>query len=226
MARGPSDGAALFSRFAYRPTAFPAPVPAGAPPERATTAHPARHGLQAAARAIGLPDPLDRRAVEAYWIGSLPPGEDTDNDNASAADARPWQQPTHALDVFAIGPWVRLLHNGDDGYPLVALDRCRVRWGRVLELTGSVALVSSRPLLLVDGHLGLGAEVVEVASRPADGDDAGEVVPGATVALHWDWICVVLDDARLAALRRDTQLKLRLANRLLQGREPDRATSA
>ncbi len=120
--------------------------------------------LELIAAANGIGDPLDRRVVEAYWIGndllehvpmsllgaSLearfrgPAGREWSR-LAEVIPAAPLLQ--HGLHVFAVYPWVGLLRGADGGEPLRVLDRCRVRWGRVEEVDGDHANVRSRPLV-------------------------------------------------------------------------------
>ena len=54
--------------------------------------------------------------------------------------------PHHCFHVFAVYPWFGLLREGRTPEPLLVLDRCRVRWGRVVSVSGPEAVVRSRPL--------------------------------------------------------------------------------
>jgi len=42
----------------------------------------------------------------------------------------------HSFHVFAVYPWLGLLRAGKEGAPLEILDRCRIRWGLVVEVSG------------------------------------------------------------------------------------------
>ena len=164
--------------------------------------------LELIAHGTGLDDPLDRRVVEAYWVGS--PRLDRigmraiGNSMEDRFRRRSGPQfgslaegvlaggvPHHSFAVFCIYPWVGLL--GDDrraAQALTVLDRCRIRWGRVLACVGDQMSVEFRPLTWDGRQLGYG---------PSRGGDRGPrhrrsgagVAPavGDWVALHWDWVC-------------------------------------
>jgi len=113
--------------------------------------------------------------------------------------------------------------------PLQVLDRCRFRWGQVVEADapvagGGSALVRSRPLVWDGSRLALGEARVEAvrcpappaptASQPRDaaGPNLGALRPGDWCSLHWDWVCDRLDERRLRALRRIRLAQLAVAN--------------
>lgn len=178
-------------------------------------------------------DPLDAAVVEAYWVGSpllerVPAGllaADLDERFRRRAGRR-WTdlaalvalggRAHHNFHVFAVYPWVGMLRAGYAEEPLRVLNSCRVRWGTVVSLTGGTAVVRSRPLWW-DGHaLSLGPPADDTASYGAGGDPlVASVRVGDPVALHWGWICDVLDARRLAALRHYTATQLRLVNTAL-----------
>jgi hypothetical protein len=180
----------------------------------------------------GRPDPLDPDVVEAYWIGnhlldrvrplamcrSL---EDrfafrTGRDFERLVAAGPvGAVPHHAFHVFGVYPWVGLLRSGRVDEPLQVLDRCRIRWGQVVETDGDWAVVRSRPLGW-DGHrLVLGPPRAEQVRAGAGGLGlAGGLAADDWCALHWDWVCAVLSPARLAALAHHTTRQMDVVNRL------------
>ena len=103
---------------------------------------------------------------------------------------------------FTCSPCTRgmgLLRGADGGEPLRALDRCRIRWGRLVEIAGD------RPppvrTLPWDGQtLALGPPATETASIARDGYGlAGPLQPGDAVGLHWDGY---VTGSRRANLRR------------------------
>ncbi len=188
--------------------------------------------LELIAGRAGLADPLDRRVVEAYWvgnpllerIGTRVMGDSMEDRfrrragftfDAVADSVRAGGVPHHSYHVFCVYPWIGLL--GGRGraaeYALTVLDRCRIRWGRVVSVNGDQVVVESRPLRY-DGHrLSLGPPANEVAVGAMDG--AGLVtglLPGDQVALHWDWVCDTLTLAQGVALRRYTHHHLTIAN--------------
>ena len=230
------DGAVLFARYAYPPNArgYCGPDAAAELLERASSPSPAADdGLRSLARgfegawpyleliasAHGIDDPLDRRVVEAYWIGNdllrLPAGllgrslEERFRSRLPRlgpawermAAPLPRTSPHHSFHVLGVYPWVGLLREGHVE-ALEVLDRCRVRWGRVLGVTGEIAVVRSRPLvwdgrLLVEGP----PRVEEVRLSSAGHGLAGELGRGDWCSMHWDWVCERLEPRRLAALR-------------------------
>jgi len=186
------------------------------------------------ARANGLADPLDRRVVEAYWLGNeLLDGVRPTELGASLADRfrprlRPeaWRWlatkpgagavPVHAFHVLDVFPTVGLLRSGSTDHALEVMDACRIRWGRVVERLGDRLVVSAVPLELVDGKLRLAPPRIEHVQGWRDGlgfvEDVG---PGDVVAIHWDWACERLDAARLANLMAWTRRELSVANRTI-----------
>lgn len=187
--------------------------------------------LELIAAANGILDPLDVRVVEAYWVGnvlldrvpmSMMGGSLEDRFRARAgrswshlAEAVPGAQPHHSFHVFGVYPWLGMLRAGRVDEPLRVLDRCRIRWGRVLDVVGDRALVRSRPLRW-DGHaLTEGPPEVEQVVVALDGLGlAGPLLPGDSCSLHWDWVCERLGPRRLAALRYRSGRQLAAINAL------------
>lgn len=243
---GAATGPALFARFAYPPNALGLCGPddsaalldqaAQARPEAAGLRHLARGFdgawpyLQLIAGANGIPDPLDVRVVEAYWVGNSLLDRVPVASLGSSLDDRfrhragtGWSRlaevlesgarPHHNFHVFCVYPWVGLLRRGFVEEPLRILDRCRTRWGTVTDLAGDQAVVRSRGLEWIDGALRLGASRTESVTWRRDGlAFVAAPEPGASVALHWDWLCDVLSPSRLRALRRETAGQLALVN--------------
>jgi hypothetical protein len=187
--------------------------------------------LQLIAGATGLADPLDRRVVEAYWIGS--PRLDlvgtravgdsmeerfrrlTGNAFPALADGvLAGGVPHHSFAVFCVYPYTGLLTDGRKApHALTVLDRCRIRWGRVLAVAGDQVVVASRPLTWDGRTLALGAEQTETAVRSVDGVGmSGPVQPGDAVSLHWEWVCDRISEAQVARLRRYTERHLAIVN--------------
>ncbi len=130
--------------------------------------------------------------------------------------------PNHAFHVFGVYPWVGLLGKGGD-HPLHVLDRCRIRWGKVITVSGNAVVVASRSLTWDGCRLDLGPYGTETVTRGLDGTTLVEQLrPGDAVALHWGWVCARLSRRQLANLRRNTELQLDLANRRLAARRLER----
>ena len=68
------------------------------------------------------------------------------------ARSRPWPRaciaggvPHHSFAVFCIYPWTGLLSDGRKAeHALTVLDRCRIRWGKVMAVQGDQVVVESR----------------------------------------------------------------------------------
>lgn len=190
--------------------------------------------LQLIARANGIADPLDRRVVEAYWLGSplldsVTPdllGESLRLRFKPRLDGRAWgwmrstapagAKPVHAYHVLDVFPKVGLLRAEQADRVLTTMDSCRIRWGRVLERTGDALLVNVVPLVLVDGKLAFGAARVEAVTGWRDGQGfLGAVEPDDVVSIHWGWACDVLSSAQATRLVAWTQRELTIANQTL-----------
>jgi Family of unknown function (DUF6390) len=245
--RAEARGPVLFARYAYPPNALGYCGPSdpaalwGAAAEaddlRGLSALAARFEgawpyLQLIAACNGIPDPLDRRVVEAYWVGNrllerVPSGlliaslEDrfgrrTRGDFEAIASAVPRGAVAHhSFHVFGVYPWLGLLRAGMEGAPLTVLDRCRIRWGKVIACDGDTVTVCNRGLVLRGHRLVLGEERVEQANFAVDGTALVDALaPGDTVSLHWDWVCDRLSPIGVKRLRAYTARVLRAVNSL------------
>ena len=219
-------GALLFARYAYPPNALGYCGPAGAEVmlsphateeigRRARRFEGAWAYLQVIAECSGITDPLDERAVEAYWVGNdlldrvhpawlverlsdLFRGQIGGTWREASARAR----PHHSFQVFEVYPWAERL-TPDQEFPgnriaAQVLDRCRIRTGRVQEVRGERALVESRALKWDGRRLTSSDRHEEWATWSVGGSSLlSQVSPGDAVALHWDWICDVLTDKQV-----------------------------
>ena len=187
--------------------------------------------LELIAAGCGIRDPLDRRVVEAYWVGNdlldkVPVTEIGDsiqdrfrhrtgrNFSFLAEGVQAGGVPHHSFAVFCVYPWTGLL--GDDRkarHALMVLDRCRIRWGKVTAVQGDQATVEYRPLCWDGRLLTLGEPLTEMARLALNGTVlARGIAPGDWVSLHWDWICDRLTQRQLRALRDFTLRHLDLVN--------------
>jgi hypothetical protein len=190
--------------------------------------------LELIASAHGMVDPMDARVVDAYWIGNslsdgvdpvlLTRSMDTRFRSQLLPEAWKWLEgkaaagarPTHAFHVFDIFPRVGLMRGGAVTDAVGLMDSCRIRWGRVVEVSGGSLVVNAVPLGLVAGKLALGEPKVQTVRRWLDGTGfVADVEVGDVVSLHWDWACEVLDASRLDALQRRTRHQLELANQTI-----------
>ena len=181
--------------------------------------------------AAPVDDPLGKQVVEAYWIGNAlltevgagPWGNHLEDRfrrrsgsgfNRITAGVGVGAVPNHAFHVFGVYPWVGMLREGLGGAePLRVLDRCRIRWGSVLDVTGGRATVRSRPLTWTGNELSLGDPIVETSECGTGGGLAGMLAPGDVVALHWDWVCHHLSPDQVRWLEQVTRSQLDVVNR-------------
>ena len=226
MGSSAPGGAVLFARYAYPPNVLGlcgpdaagqlleqvhAGVDDGGLRELVRGFDGAWPYLELIAGATGL-EPLDRRVVEAYWVGNdLLRQVDAAMLRRSVEDRfRPrltrstWPDfvesvpatalPHHSFHVLGVYPWLGLLRAGRVDEPLQVLDRCRIRWGRVVEVGQTSALVRSRPLVWDGRLLRLGGARVESVVTGVSGRRLTRpLVPGDWCSLHWEWVCDRLD---------------------------------
>jgi hypothetical protein len=190
--------------------------------------------LELIASAHGMPDPMDLRVVDAYWIGNglsdqvdpvlMAQSMDTRFRAQLLPEAWKWLEgkpeagahPTHAFHVFDVFPRVGLMRGGAVTDAVGLMDSCRIRWGRVLEVSGESLVVNTVPLGVEEGALALGQPRVQTVRRWLDGTGfVSDVEAGDIVSLHWDWACEVLSPTRLDALQRRTVHQLELANQTI-----------
>ncbi|MCX4723135.1 DUF6390 family protein [Streptomyces sp. NBC_01306] len=220
-----AEGALLFARYAYPPNelgycgpddaaALLRPGAVAGMEERARQFEGAWCYLEFLAESAGIPDPLDVRVVEAYWIGNelldlADSGALVDRllDRFRGQPGGTWREaahravPHHSFQVFDVYPWAALLRAGGNPVALSVLDQCRIRTGVVVGVDGESATVESRPLSW-DGKVFVPAPPRREQVRwSTDGRSliAG-VSPGDRVALHWDWVCDVLTDDQAARI--------------------------
>ena len=182
--------------------------------------------LKLIARENDILDPFDDRVVEAYWLGNdlldrvearqlyddlrerlarHLPGKDLDLIlGKPPAGAR----PHHNFHVFDVHSRI-----GELEHSLETMDQCRVSWGKVQSIDGSMLVVERQPLLLLDGKLILGPPEIVPVTRQIEGRGFAEAVaPGDWVSLHWGWVCEPITNIQQARLARETAHHLRLAN--------------
>jgi hypothetical protein len=244
----PPDGAVLFARYAYGPNRLGY---CGTDDHDAVLGHAATNGtgelrelartfdgaypyLELIASANGIADPLDRRVVEAYWLGNTL----TAQVKARALQRRaedgfrprmargPWRElegsveagaaPVHAFHVLDVFPRTGLLRGGPVEDVLAVIDACRIRWGRVRDVADGQLVVDVVPLVQQDGRLTLGTARPEVVERWVDGVGfVDDVRPGELVSVHWGWACDRLSARQAANLAASTRRELRIANEAL-----------
>jgi hypothetical protein len=220
-----SEGALLFARYAYPPNELGYCGPDGAAAmlrqdatveieQRARQFEGAWCYLEFIARSAGIADPLDVRVVEAYWVG---------NDLLDRCEPMALQhwlrrrfagqpggtwreagQRTHAhhsFQVFEVYPWARLLASNGSPIALSVLEQCRIRVGLVLSVDGENATVECSPLTWQGSRLDPGSSRQEVVRWSTNGRSLlSGLTPGDQVALHWDWVCDVINRQQAGAI--------------------------
>ncbi len=185
------------------------------------------------AAANGIPDPLDARVIEAYWIGNtllervemadfhrhlderfgrrFPPQVLRSVLGQLPAGARPHHN-FHVLSMPIRTGHLEMAHT------LVTMDECRISWGRVAADHGDSLLVERRPLVVQGDELALGTGEPRAVFRRFEGKMfLRDVAPGDVVAVHWGCACYRLSARQLRHLIHYTQHHLRLANQQRRG---------
>ncbi len=179
--------------------------------------------LRLIAASNGIADPLDRRVVEAYWVGNglLENVRMSDygaflDERFRARAGRGWESiasaipegavPHHSFHVFCVYPWTGLLRAGRAEPALQVLDSCRISWGWVV--TPEPLVVARRPLTWDGRVLAVGSPApCEVAPGFVTG-----LRPGDWVSLHWNCVCDRVSPPLLRSLRHYTARHLALCN--------------
>ncbi|WP_102142499.1 DUF6390 family protein [Mycobacterium hubeiense] len=239
-------GAEMFARYAYAPNRLgycgPEDSSALLDGSRDQIERAARQFtgawpyLKVLSRMTGIPDPLDHRLVESYWLGGGI-GARLDSRAFTAEllavigpqaghywshltpDLADEAAPNHCFHVFGVYPWTRLLGKGMDDHPLSVLDNCRITWGTVLSIDSMTAMVRCQRLRWDDMMLSMSPPMTCQVEVPADGS-MSDVSPGDLVAVHWGRLCDRLTPEQIAALKDSTDRQLRVTNRRLGAHTP------
>jgi len=194
--------------------------------------------LRFIAEALGADDPLDYRAVEAYWIGNdslqkISPGDFYDHLKNRFSQKFPKEHlkkffetnqfapfPHHALHVFnafsTMGTVPESFASGQGPDEVVGglMDKCRISWGRVIETdeTGHLT-VEYEPVLRQKGKLLLGKTTpTKVLSQFQGKSFVDGVKVGDWISFHWGFACTFLTPLQVANLRKYTLSDMKLAN--------------
>lgn len=180
------------------------------------------------AAANGIPDPFDRRVVEAYWIGNdllatVRMGDfyrHLEDRFQKRAPKKLFQavlgqipegaRPHHNFHVFAMP--IRTGHV-EVAHTVQTMDQCRISWGLVNAVLGEELAVLRRPLVLRGDDLGLGDPEFHMVRWRFGGKAFVNVQPGDVVSIHWGCACDRLTPEQLARLKGETGFHLALVNR-------------
>jgi hypothetical protein len=178
----------------------------GSPSSASGSPSPARRSSTPATRSPAAGDPLDPVVVEAYWVGNelLDSADFSDlsgflRERFAGQRGGTWEDagaralPHHSFHVFEVYPWAAMLRRTGNPTAVSVLDRCRIRTGKVVSVSGEQATVISRPLVWDGSALVAGPPRPETVAWSAEGRSllAG-ISPGDLVSLHWDWVCDVI----------------------------------
>jgi Family of unknown function (DUF6390) len=185
------------------------------------------------AAAHGIPDPFDRRVIEAYWIGKGLLEHVELADLSRYLEERfsrrlPTQllrpllgqvpagaRPHHNFHVFSMP-----VQSGHQEIPhsLETMDECQVSWGRVVADHGDSLLVEHRQLRFAGEAITLGPHAPRSVFRRFDGKALlTDVSPGDVVAIHWGGACHRLTTRQVRDLIHYTRRHLALANAQRRG---------
>jgi hypothetical protein len=187
--------------------------------------------LRLIAETNGIPDPFDRRVVEAYWIGNgllervgvSPLYESLKERFRPRMSGQAFSTMTAFLDdgtrshhnfhVFEIYRRAGLLRDDRATIALERMDQCRISWGRVRAVEGAEVMVDRAPLVLEKGGIALGRPVtVRVQRRVGEAGRLDEFRPGDVASIHWSWACDRLSPASLRALAASTRRSISHTN--------------
>lgn len=194
--------------------------------------------LRFIAESLGAEDPFDYRAVEAYWIGNdslqkISPGDFYDHLRARFKAKFPKEHikklfetqtfapfPHHALHVFnafstmGTAPESFASGAGPDETVGALMDKCRISWGKVIEIDESGYLtVESEPVQRREGKLYLGRPATtKILARVQDKSFVNGVKPGDWVSSHWGFACSILTPTQVSNLKKYTLSDMALAN--------------
>ena len=241
--RGVDTGVEMFARYAYAPNALGyCGPPLGATlrdgsvddvRSAATRFSGAWPYLRVLSTLTGIPDPLDYRLVESYWLGGGVGAriEPTDFFDALlriigpqagrywshlSADLACEAAGNHCFHVFGVYPWTRFLGRGMDEHPMGVLDSCRITWGTVVSRTGDDIELMCRRLVWDGASLALSEPSVRTLEVFTDGYSAvPDVAAGDEVAVHWDRLCGRLSPKQVGALADSTDRQLRVTSQRL-----------
>jgi hypothetical protein len=190
--------------------------------------------LKLIAHANGIPDPFDRRVVEAYWIGnaclqrvdvsSFYESLGTRFKGRMAQRDFSWlasklelgAKPHHNFHVFDVYIRAGLMNDAHAPIAVETMDSCRISWGRVMAVDGAELVVERPALRWRSGKLALTEPQTLRVTRQIEGRGfADNAQMGNFVSMHWTWVCEVLTASALRRLMGATERCLDLANKTL-----------
>lgn len=175
-----------------------------------------------------IPDPFDRRVVEAYWVGNELLNNVRMEDfyrhledrfqrrfpkrlfEAVLGQIPAGAHPHHNFHVLAMP--IRTGHL-EIAHTVQTMDECRISWGTIKAVVEDELAVQRRPLVLRGDDLVLGEPEIRTVRWRFNGKAFLQAQPGDVVSIHWGCACDRLTGPQLLHLERETQFHLALANR-------------
>lgn len=182
--------------------------------------------LKLIAHSNGLADPLDRRVVEAYWVGNPLLEHVNMRQFFESLLGRFGQQlqgkvrdyvtqkiplgarPHHSFHVFDVHSQV-----GELTHSLEVMENCRISWGQITAVEPAHFIIEAQPLTLQNGKLALAPVTTRRVLRQVDDKSfTRQAQVGDWISVHWNWACAVLAPNQVQFLEYYTRHHIQLAN--------------
>lgn len=154
-----------------------------------------------------IPDPFDKRVVEAYWLGNnLLKNVSAqkfynhlidDYRVKSRTGLKGWRsienklikgaKPTHNFHVFNV-----FMRTGNlpVKHTLETMDACRISWGKIIGVEPDYLLVETEPLISFNNILSIGPAITKKVLRQIGGKTVlANLKIGDLISIHWNWAC-------------------------------------
>jgi len=180
-------------------------------------------------------NPLDKRVVEAYWLGNSLlnniKAKDLFNHMVDIQKLKKKLKKNIFEKVIGILPGGAFPHHSfhvinipkrTGHYPvdhtIETMDQCRIGWGRVLLVKSNKVKVLTHLLEIKNNKIRLGKTIEkEYIWQFGDKGFIKNIKKDDWVSLHWDFVCDKLSQIQLQNLKYYTQLSINLANKQING---------
>lgn len=183
--------------------------------------------LQMIAAANQIPNPLDYRVVEAYWLGNELLKNITKNSlyNFLIDDlllkkkikSKHWQGlndkiisnplPHHSWHVFNV--FTRTGHLALE-HTVETMDNCKISWGKVLTVKTDKLIIETKSLVMTSHKLNCGPMIIKNISYQPTKTKIIQI--GDLVSFHWNCYCDTITKQQALNLDYFTKQNLALAN--------------
>lgn len=182
------------------------------------------------AKTNNIKDPFDPKVVEAYWLGNelLESGEKRQlhkffvddlkiKDKFSSKEFE-WLEnkikmgavPHHSFHVLNI--WKQEGHN-DSLDDLNRIGQCLISYGTVEDVKGPEIIISTEPLIYMNGKFSLGTAISKTLFRSLEAEyDIEQIKIGEIVSFHWGVPCEVITKKQAEMLKKYTLKNIDFAN--------------